>query len=461
MIHVEIPFNPNRLEQRNGRIDRHGQPSPRVFIYHFVGSGYENNPGSLAGDLDFLFRAAHKLETIRGDLGKAGAVLASQVERAMLGRSADLGLVTATETESTAALKAERELRQRVDEMHARLLASKQELGLSPTAIERVVAVGLQLGRQPPLQPTSLPSARKGGEPIAAFAVPDLTRSWASAAAHLDHPLTGLRLPITFDNAAADGREDVVLAHLGSRLVAQSMRLLRAEVWARESEAKLARVTGRLVNDGDLAEPVVIVDSRLVVIGADGYRLHEQLFAAGGRLGGRAGFARLNVGEIKSAVAARGDALLPKHHQDEIATAWPRLRDAVFAAVQARANELRNGVMRLLDARVNVEVTSLRTVMTQLADAIRRELDEATHGRAQQLSIFELSNDRERTQVARDINALQRRLEEIPNEIERDGERLRSRFRDPHQAVFPAAVTILVPRRYSAQSLGIFERSRA
>ena len=44
LIHYEIPWNPNRLEQRNGRIDRHGQKGflapngeRQVFVYHFVG----------------------------------------------------------------------------------------------------------------------------------------------------------------------------------------------------------------------------------------------------------------------------------------------------------------------------------------------------------------------------------------------------------------------------------------
>jgi superfamily II DNA or RNA helicase len=461
MIHVEIPFNPNRLEQRNGRIDRHGQPSPQIFIYHFVGSGFERKPGSLEGDLDFLSRAAFKLERIRADLGKAGAVLASQVEQAMLGRPADLAIVDASGSASTTALKAERELRKRVNEMHARLLASKEELGISPEAIKRVVDVGLELGRQPPLEAVQLPPKGKRGEGITAYAVPDLTRSWASAAANLTHPFTGVRLPITFDNDAADGCEDVVLAHLGSRLVTQSMRLLRAEIWARAGEAKIARVTGRLVRDADLAEPVILVDARIVVTGADGYRLHEQIFTAGGRLGGRAGFARLNVGEVKGAAAARGDELMPRHQQDELEQAWPRLRDAVFAAVQARATELRGGVMRLLNDRVEVEITSLNTVMTQLATAIRRELDASEHGRAEQLTIFDAASERERTQVARDIDALRRRLDEIPQEMERDAERLRRRYREPHQTVFPAAVTVLVPRRFHQSGLGIFERSRS
>jgi ubiquinone biosynthesis protein UbiJ len=117
--------------------------------------------------------------------------------------------------------------------------------------------------------------------------------------------------------------------------------------------------------------------------------------------------------------------------------------------------------MRLLNERVNVEIESLGTVMTQLSNAIRRELDESEQGRAEQLSMFDAASDHERSQVARDIDALRRRLDEIPEEIERDAERLRQRYDNPHQAVFPAAVTILVPRRYSETSLGIFERSRA
>ena len=93
-IHFEIPWNPNRLEQRNGRIDRHGQKSKEVLIHHFVGKGYndrerrmaETSVGDLEADLEFLMRAVRKVEAIREDLGKVGPVIADQVEEAMLGR---------------------------------------------------------------------------------------------------------------------------------------------------------------------------------------------------------------------------------------------------------------------------------------------------------------------------------------------------------------------------------------
>ena len=40
LIHSEIPWNPNRMEQRNGRINRHGQRAATVQIFHFVSKGW-------------------------------------------------------------------------------------------------------------------------------------------------------------------------------------------------------------------------------------------------------------------------------------------------------------------------------------------------------------------------------------------------------------------------------------
>lgn len=41
VLHYDLPWNPNRLEQREGRIDRYGQPAPVVKAYLLYGS---NNP---------------------------------------------------------------------------------------------------------------------------------------------------------------------------------------------------------------------------------------------------------------------------------------------------------------------------------------------------------------------------------------------------------------------------------
>src|SRR5215470_878256 len=127
MIHYEIPWNPNRLEQRNGRIDRHGQRAPEVNIYHFVSSTYRERPdawedlpvGKLDADLEFLVRAMHKVESIREDLGKVGPVIAQQVEEAMLGRRRRLDTTTAEEKAAPlrSLLKFERKLKEQIEQL--------------------------------------------------------------------------------------------------------------------------------------------------------------------------------------------------------------------------------------------------------------------------------------------------------------------------------------------------------
>src|SRR4029450_11110038 len=77
------------------------------------------------------------------------------------------------------------------------------------------------------------------------FRMPQLTGSWARARQGLEHPVTGIERPGTFDDQVAADHDDVVLVHLGHRLVQQCLRLLRAEIWAVGPHSRLARVTAR------------------------------------------------------------------------------------------------------------------------------------------------------------------------------------------------------------------------
>ena len=127
--------------------------------------------------------------------------------------------------------------------------------------------------------------------------------SWAACAEGLEHPHTHTLRPIVFDPDLAQGRDDVVLAHLNSRLVQMALRLLRAEVGASASTRKLQRVTARLARNEALDAPAVIVHARLLMLGGDGQRLHEEILTAGGTL--REGrFQRMNVGEVSRALEA-------------------------------------------------------------------------------------------------------------------------------------------------------------
>src|SRR5207253_4888326 len=63
LLHFDVPWNPSRLEQRNGRLDRHGQARD-VTVYHFVSDD--------DADMKFLAHVVAKVDAIREDLGVMG-----------------------------------------------------------------------------------------------------------------------------------------------------------------------------------------------------------------------------------------------------------------------------------------------------------------------------------------------------------------------------------------------------
>lgn len=451
LIHVEIPWNPNRLEQRNGRIDRYGQQhAPQ--IYHFVSKGYaersrrpDRSPSELEADLEFLGRVVEKVDQMCEDLGMVGEVIASSVAHAMLSgqRVLDTGRAERRLEPARRQVKFERNLREQIERLSQKLNESRFELRLAPANIKAVVDVALELAGQPPLQPAHDPTLPGGASPRL-WRLPLLSGSWQRALDGVRHPYTQAVRPITFDNAVASGRDDVVLVHLNHPLVQMSMRLLRAEVWSTGSRRGLHRATTRTVPSHLLATPAVIAHARLVIVGGDSQRLHEEIITAGGEIRGDLDaerFRRMNVGQVRDLLAAATQHEAPRRVQDRLRNVWPAVRAPLMQALEVRRGERTESLQAQLAERCNKEVEDITAVLQELARSIRDELNapELVQG---ELNLWPQS---ERDQLERNRAALHKRLEEIPAEIEEESKRIRARYAEPQARLFPVAVMFIVP----------------
>lgn len=446
MIHVEIPWNPIVLEQRNGRIDRHGQKASEVYIWHPVSSRYKEDiasamkPGDIIGDSDYLMRTALKVNSIREDLGSAGTVLSRQIEDAMLGKSYGLDTHAIDERRKRAArvLGADKEQGNRIARLHEALLSSRKEFHLSPDNIANAVKVALELAGKPALQPTELPGLPSG----TAFSVPPLSGAWSQALTGLPHPHTHRIRPITFNHEVMTGRDDVVLAHLNHKLVQMSLRLLREEIWSLDDVKKLNRVAIRSVNG--LQTPAVLVWQRIVITGGDHHRLHEELTNSGGELRPDS-FRRFRT-------RAEIDDLLEKSQpQDSISESrfailkqcFEANEGSILAAIESRSRERQETLKNTLQIRKENELRNIEAILDDLARNIQKELEIPEPDRQLTFAFF---NEMEQKQYQKDLHALRARLERIPEEKQQEKAVIERHYADAVPRTFPVAVVFLVPQ---------------
>jgi len=441
MVHVEIPFSPTRLEQRNGRIDRYGQRSATVNIHHFVGrvpkptdTDEEAGVAVAEADSDFLDRVVEKWNRVRGALGSANPVIERQVVEAILGdrSSFDEEAVDRAATRAPERLKKlEMDLEAEVAKLRARLDESARELEISPEAIEGVVEVGMELGRQQPLV--------EAADDPALRIVPDLDGHWGSTIVDLVDPVLGCRRPVTFDASAAEGRMDVVHLHLGHPLVTASMRLLRAQVWSNTMGGDLSRVT---VRRGDVEYLNVISHGRIVITGRD-QRLHEQLIETGGVV--RSGRYRrhANLGETAGVLAGLADETV-SGVEEHLVELWPQIEKAAEDSLTRRSDEVASQKRAALERRRDKEIADEKAMGEELVASIERRLEDLKKPTYIQQS-FEGLDDEERQQFELDVESLERRIAEIPVEIDRHREVLVARYEATDTRVFPVALTFVVP----------------
>jgi hypothetical protein len=387
------------------------------------------------------------VETIREDLGKVGPVISQQVTDAMLGRRTTLDTTQAErQAEPARALlkvrRVENELNTHLAKLHSQLLDTRRALNLTPAAVQSVVEAGLALAGQPPFIETRLdgvwPDPTGKLERCPVFRLPQLAGTWQSAYDGLLHPHSHEVRPIVFDHSLAQGRDDVVLVHLNHRLVQMCLQLLRAQIWA-VADKRLHRITARMLPANQSDVPVAIAHARLVVLGADNQRIHEEVIFAGGQLKeGR--FTRIDrVGELERLVASGLDDMPPTAFLERLHPLWPNHRDNLLRALEARMRDRTKTLQSRLDERAEQEVAAMRASIQELIERIREELV------AEQPQL-ELFTTPEKEQLERDRSALHRRLEELPNEMEREEELIRARYASPSPKLFPVAVTYLVPQ---------------
>jgi superfamily II DNA or RNA helicase len=160
LVNYDIPWNPMRIEQRIGRIDRYGQASETVAIYNLV------TPGTV--DFDIYDRCLLRIGIFERAIGGSEAIL-GEIATRLQQVAEDF---TLTENERSARLQqlADNEIRQiaeteAVEEREAELfgvrvarriddeIAQASSRWLEPAALERLVGLHLErtleIGRTP------------------------------------------------------------------------------------------------------------------------------------------------------------------------------------------------------------------------------------------------------------------------------------------------------------------------
>jgi Helicase conserved C-terminal domain len=151
IIHFDIPWSPSKLQQRNGRVSRHGQV--REVSVHYFRCDQEE-------DMDFLFRVAKKVEQVREDLGSVERVLDAAIHRHFQGKRTSDEQLTVLLDDEIARSPERRELGQssadKIAVLNRRakelLESTDSRLGISPQALQEILVTALQVDGQGALE---------------------------------------------------------------------------------------------------------------------------------------------------------------------------------------------------------------------------------------------------------------------------------------------------------------------
>ncbi len=448
LLHFDIPWNPARLEQRNGRIDRTLQPEPEARCHYFIYADREEDVV-----LDTVVR---KVDIIRDELGSVGSVVMEQISEAMAGRSIRKDSRAAVEAAANPGARQQVVLEElekaqakddaRLDKEIRRagsLFSKAQEtFNFKPHLLRQAIDVALSLLGVTPLTPIA------GEDGSQAYSLPEFPPGWESS-------LDALRRPRDRDESLWDWRRAAppqpvvfdppphmtsprVHLHLHHPLVRRLLDIFTSTGFGAHQLEHLTLMR----HEGGSAYAVAL--ARVSLFGTGAVRLHDELVEHYMRIGGDAACGPLEqltereIGKLSGNLEEqlrmpKSDRPPPKiaesllhRARDDFATLWP--------LVHSDGQRIAEQAGRRLRERGNDESRQLR----QILDAQKNRLQ-------QQLPLLEVTTVAIERQRKAEAKARSERLAAIDREIQTEPTGLAEMYRVQLCRIEPVGLVYLWP----------------
>ena len=465
LFHFDLPWNPGRIEQRNGRIDRKLQPAPAVNCHYFV-------LPQRAEDrvLEVLVR---KTETIKRELGSLSKVIDAYVEHRLTNAGirhreaealrAEIEGADLDATRKRAALEELEDARDRqealadqIESCRTLLARSREWVGFEPAPFRDALSCALEMMHASPLAE----GPAKDGRPVWTF--PPLERraatdpSWTATLDSLRVPMKmGQKLaewrrdapirPVVFEDAGVLSDETVHL-HLEHRVVQRLLARFRAQGFVSFdlSRACLAQTRDSI--------PRVVLLGRLCLYGGRAERLHEVVVAVAARwtdlnrrdtpLRAYARDAEARSLELLDESLRTGACFPSEMVRRRLSAAVPRDIADLKPQLAARAEELARVAERRLAERGEAERKALRDTLRRQRDRVAEELAKHKDG-SLQLALG-LAPEEAR-QLEADVRHWRSRLDHFDRDLAAEPDRIRDFYQVRARRVEPVGLVYLWP----------------
>jgi ERCC4-related helicase len=471
LFHIDVPWNPGRMEQRNGRIDRTLQPSPEVRCQYFSYTQREEDRV-----LDVL---VEKVERIQKELGSVGQVVMERIE-ATLQDGLQQSLIPRIEAAAaegdtrrrvaSVELEGQRDLKRlkvEIDQAAKILNDSQKIMGFDPALLRDALDVGLELsGFQRFTAAGEVDDSTGGivGRKLTAWKVPETSASWARTidklrpAREREESFWEWRdrapQPVVFEPPQRL-RDDVVHLHLAHPFVQRVLSRFLAQGFSAQD---LSRVTVVRNKHDHVAR--VIVLGRLTLFGPGALRLHDELIGVAAEWNETKTGNHLkpfSVDDDRRALAmleqifaeTQGIGLIPVPVRDQFVRAAPGDLAALWKHVDAEADARAHEATQKLNERGTREAAALERILKNQKAVIDKKLRGTT------LELFDSAvigpaasaDDRRsaKEQWRKEREYMEGRLVQIDKELRTEPLELAQAYATALRRVVPVGVVYLWP----------------